>query len=102
MCTESLIKLAKFVLKNNHCEFSDRFRKQKEVTAIETKFAPPSPLYAIVFLAVLEEEILESLLEKPWLWRYTDNIFLIWHHVENELERFIDKLNKFHPTINFT
>ena len=35
-------------------------RKQKEATAIETKFAPP---HAIIFMTGLEEEILESLLK---------------------------------------
>ena len=35
-------------------------RQQKEATAIETKFAPP---HAIIFMAGLEEEILESLLK---------------------------------------
>ena len=61
MYTESLIKLAELVLKNNYFEFNDRFRKQKEDAAIATKFASP---YAIIFMAVLEEEILESLLKK--------------------------------------
>ena len=27
---------------------------------------------------------------------------MIWHHGENEVEQFIDKLKKFHPTIKFT
>ena len=27
---------------------------------------------------------------------------MIWHHGENELKQFIDKLNKFHPNIKFT
>ena len=50
-------------------------KKQKEGTAVGTKFAPP---YAIIFMAALEEEILESLIKKPWLWRrYIDDIFMI-------------------------
>ena len=69
--TESLIELAEFVLKNNYFQFNDR--KQKEVTAIGTKFAP---LYAIIFMAALEEEIFEPLIKKPCLWwRYIDDIF---------------------------
>ena len=54
-------------------------------------------------MAALEEEIFEPLLKKPWLWsRYIDDIFMICHHGENELKRFIDKLlNKFYPTIKF-
>ena len=100
MSTESLIELAELVLRNNYFEFNDKFKKQKEGTATGTKFAPP---YAIIFMAALEEEILESLIKKPWLWwRYIDDIFMIWHHGENELKQFIDKLNKFHPTIKFT
>ena len=76
---------------------SDRLKKQKEGTAIGTIFTPPN---AIIFIAALEEEILESLIKKPW--RYIDDPFMIWHQGENELKQFIDKLNKFHPTIKFT
>ena len=76
------------------------FKKQKKGTAIGTKCASP---YALIFMAALEEEILESLIKKTWLqWRYKDDIFMIWHHGENELKQFIDKLNKFHPTKKFT
>ena len=100
MSTESLMELAKLILRNNYFEFNDKFKKQKEGTAIGTKFAPP---YAIIFMTALEEEILESLIKKLWLWwRYIDNIFMIWHHRESELKQFIDKLNKFHPTIKLT
>ena len=41
MSTESLIELAKLVLKNNYFQFNNRFRKQKRGTAIVTKFALP-------------------------------------------------------------
>ena len=75
MSTESLIELVEFVLRNDYFEFNDRFKKQKEGTAIGTKFAPP---YAIIFMVALEEEILESLIKKRWLWwRYIDDIFMI-------------------------
>ena len=57
--TESLIEVAELVLRNSYFEFNDKFKKQKEGTAIGTKFAPP---YAIIFRAALEEEILESLI----------------------------------------
>ena len=39
--TESLIELAEIVLRNNYFEFNDRFKKQKEDTAIGTKFTIP-------------------------------------------------------------
>ena len=100
MSTQSLIELAELVLKNNYFEFNDRFRKQKEGTTIGAKFALP---YAIIFTTALEEKTLESLSKNHWLWwRYVDDVFRISHHGENELKKFIDKLNKFNTTIKFT
>ena len=84
MSSESLIELTELVLKNNSFEFNDRFRKQKEGTAIGTKFS--SSPYAIIFTDALEEGILESRIKKHWLWwRYIVNNFLILHHGENEI-----------------
>ena len=57
---ESLIELAELLLRNNYFEFNDRFKKQKEGTAIGTKFASR---YAIIFMAALEEEISEALIK---------------------------------------
>ena len=35
-------------------------------------------------------------------WRYIENIFFIWEHGEESLEKFINQLNSFHPTVKFT
>ena len=46
--------------------------KQKRGTAIGTKFAP---LYSILFMAELEEEIIKESEYKPYFWwRYNDDI----------------------------
>ena len=69
-------------------------------TAIGTKFAP---LYAIIYMAALQEDFLETLIKTPWLWwRYIDDIFMIWQHGEDELKIVVEKLNSFHPSIKFT
>ena len=74
-------------------EFNDRFRKQKEGTAIGIKYAPP---YAIIFMTALGKEILESLLKKTWLrWRYIDDIFMICHRGENKLNNLLINLADF-------
>ena len=53
-------------------------------------------------MAALEEDFLETIIKKPWLcWRYIDDIFMIWQHVEDELKIFLKKLNNFHPSIKF-
>ena len=52
--------------------------ENKEDTAIGSKFSSP---YAIIFMTALEEDILEFIFKKPWLWlRYIDDIFMIWHY----------------------
>ena len=54
-------------------------------------------------MVTFEEEILECLIKKPWLWwRYIHDIIMIWHHGENELQEFIDKINKSYPAINYS
>ena len=35
-------------------------------------------------------------------WRHIDDIFFVWEHGEESLEKFLKKLNTFHPTIKFT
>ena len=81
-------------------ELSEQGLKQVRGTAIGTKFAPS---YAIIYMAALEEDFLETLIKKLWLWwRYIDDIFMIWQHGEDELKIFLDKLNNFHSSIKFT
>ena len=56
--TDTLLELAELVLRNNIFNFNERTLKQKRGTTIGTKFAPP---YNILFMAELEEKILERL-----------------------------------------
>ena len=86
--------LAEVVLKINIFTFGKEILKQKRGTAIGTKFAP---LYSILFMAELEEEIIKES-ESYLRWRYIDDIIFLW---ENKLKFFIDKINKVHPTIKF-
>ena len=93
----TLVELTEIVLKNNIFEFNEKTFKQVRGTTIGTKFAPP---YAILFMADLEEKILNAFEEKPMIWwRYIDNIFFIWEHGEESLEKFLNILNSFHPKV---
>ena len=60
--TDTLIELPELVLQNNYFEFNERYLKQIRGTAIGTKFAAP---YAIIYMAALEEDILETLIKSP-------------------------------------
>ena len=54
-------------------------------------------------MADSEEKILNASEKKPMIWwRYIDDFFFIWEHGEESLEKFLNKLNSFHPTIKFT
>ena len=54
-------------------------------------------------MADLEEKILSASEKKPMIWwRYIDDIFFIREHGEESLEKFLNKLNSFHPAIKFT
>ena len=54
-------------------------------------------------MAELEEVVLSKAGLKPYLrWRYKDDIFFLWEHAEEKLEKFIEHLNEKYPTIKFT
>ena len=62
------------MLKNNIFEFDEKSFQQVRGTVIETKVAPP---YDILFMADLEEKILNAFEEKTMIWwRYIDDSFL--------------------------
>ena len=51
----------------------------------------------------VEEMFLETQSKKSLIWlRYIDDIFFIWTHGEQELERFLKDLNNFTPNLSFT
>ena len=92
--------MANSVFKNNLFEFDSKFYKQISGTAIGTKFAPP---YACIFMDHIGTEFLKTQDIKPWFWkRFSDEIFSIWTESEENLEKFLEDLHKFHPNLKFT
>ena len=98
--TKDLVKMAEFELNNNVFEFNSKAYQQKSGTAIRTKFVPP---YACIYMDEVEQKFLESQSKELLIWlRCIDDIFLIWTHGEQELERFLKELNNFNPNLSFT
>ena len=62
---DTLIELIEIVLKNNNFEMDEKTFKKVRGTAIGTKFAPS---HTILFMADLEEKILNAFEEKPTIW----------------------------------
>ena len=51
----------------------------------------------------VEQKFLKAQSKKTLIWlRYIDDIFFIWTHGEQELERFLKDLNNFTPNLSFT
>ena len=62
-----------------------------------------TPTYAIIFMADLDERIMQDCSFKPLVWwRYIEDTFLLRQHGEEKLKEFLDILNSYHPSINFT
>ena len=68
-------------------------------TAMGTRMAPQ---FANLYMAQFEEKYVYPYkpdLEKHWF-RFIDDIFLLWHHGEEELEKFLRHLNTCHEPKN--
>ena len=87
------------VLTNNYTEFNDDFFLQLSGTAMGT---PVAVCYASLFLAALEEPILNNtnlILYR----RFIDDIFVIWKSSDKKSALdFIKTLNSLHPNIKLT
>ena len=95
-----LLKLLELVLHSMSFRFNSDHYLQVGGTAMATGVAPN---YANLFMDRFETKALENWPLKPSLWlRFIDDIFMIWTHGEDNLNKLITYLNDFHPTIKFT
>ena len=54
-----------------------------------------APNYANLFMGDLEDEIIQGYHKKPLVWyRYIDDIFFIWTHGREELDKFLEYANR--------
>ncbi len=96
----TMTDLLSIVLTKNYFQFADQMYHQVQGTAMGTKMAPA---YANIFMAELEESLLQNYHTQPVIWkRYIDDIFCIWPGDQDNLKEFIDYINSSHPTIKFT
>jgi len=97
---DAFCELMRLVLTHNNFTFNGTHYKQIFGTSMGTKLAPSM---ACLFMGRLEERLLSSVSKKPLMWiRYIDDVFFLWPHGPDELQRFVTLCNSFHPTIKFT
>ena len=59
--------------------------------------------FANIIMAEIETNLILQNNTKPKVWkRYVDDVLSLWDCNRNEVERFIEEANSFHPTIKFT
>ena len=98
--TEFIKKLGYLVLKHNNFEFNGQLFLQQQGITMGTRMAPN---YAIIFMHKIETELLQkSPLQPTFFKRFIDDIFLIWPHGEEELQKFLEMINNHHKMIKFT
>ena len=96
----SLIKMLTQVLSYNNFQFDGKNYLQTGGTAMGTRVVPS---YANIFMNDFEEKHVYTHHLQPLAWyRYIDDIFCLWQHGEEELEKFTTHLNSVHETIKFT
>ena len=62
-----------------------------------------APLYVKIIMGDLQETLLQYCDKKPLaLWRYIDDILMLWQDGEKELEAFVECLNFCHSTVKLT
>jgi hypothetical protein len=64
-----------------------------------------APTYANIFMAILERKLLNEapqglVIPIEWI-RFIDDVFAIWTHGIEKLQKFLSYINNFHPTIKF-
>jgi len=97
---KSLVELLRLVLYKNNFEFNKKHYLQVGGTAMGTRVAPS---FANLFMSHFEDKYVYTYDKQPLKWlRFIDDIFCIWTHGEDELDKFITHLNNSHATIKFT
>ena len=99
--TQSVIDILSLILNKNTFTFNNEHFLQIHGTVMGS---PMAPTYANIFMAILERKLLNEaphgLIPIEWI-RFIDDIFAIWTHGIEKLQKFITYINNFHPTIKF-
>ena len=105
--TEFLTRMLEQVLCLNIFEFDKKLFLQKIGTAMGTICAPP---YATIFMSKMDtllknlaKNIAKNKEDPIRLYkRFLDDIFIVWTGNVEDLQIFLEEMNRIHPTIKFT
>ena len=90
-------KLLQITLENNDFEFNGDTYLQRSGVSMGIRFAPS---FADIFMAKWEHDAFEKSPDKPHFYcRFLDDIFMIWTHSIDKLNKLLAILNNHHPSI---
>lgn len=94
---DSILELLQINLERNDFIFDSKWFLQTKGMAMGKRF---SPAYANIYMAKWEKECFQKSNQLPEAYyRYLDDIWGIWNHSWEDLERFTTILNNHHPSI---
>ena len=100
IATNFLREMLSLILKENSFQIIGKDYFQTHGTAMATKM---TSVFANIFMASIEKEILRQGVNKPLKWkRLMDDVFCLWDTNKEEIKHFIEQANSYHPTIKFT
>ena len=95
-----MLDLLKYMLKYNVFKFNELIFTQLHGITMGTKLALA---LASIYIGDLEESFLSSRKLQPALWvRYINDVFAIWPHSLEELDKFLKDLNSVRERIRFS
>ena len=99
---QKILGILRIVLTCNNFEFNGTHFLQISGVSMGTKCAPTYTKLNMV-LAVIEDEFLSTLPNKPKCWlKFIDDIFVIFYGIHTELETLVHNFNSIDPDIELT
>ena len=87
------------VFNKNYFNINGKLYEKIQGSSMRTRMAPN---YDIIFMHYLETNFLSNYPKQPKIWlRFIDDILVIWKEGKLELDKFLEALNSYHPTIKF-
>ncbi|CAF3977119.1 unnamed protein product, partial [Rotaria magnacalcarata] len=94
---DTIKKLASIILKDNVFAYGKKFYKQTTGGAMGSSL---TLTLANIFMAKWQKNIVEEQTKTGEFYgRYIDDIFMTWNRSEEELRKFLDDVNTWHPNI---
>ena len=92
------VELMKSATSSVEYSFNNTMYKQTDGVAIRS---PPGSALTNIFIGYYEEKLFSQTQKPPAYFTYVDGTFAIFDH-EAKADKFLTKLNSFHPSLKFT